>query len=783
MRSARNKIKILTVSTPSDYLEAGLLGLSNGVVPMLAKGPTRSFVHKVAARLGVPVTEADPGVIAFQNAKDRRLRVSNLLSELKWRLSPQNTPDARHLVISTTSDAAFVASALVFSMFRSGTYIELGDEEHLRSLAKQGRYAFVSLMGSVRDINYSLVERLKNIFGSRTHVAIMPAYNPERLSALVGKTILYQNKPGQESLLLAPALKFSTLEIVNDFTIATGENATADLIKNVKDNVLRVLSFLAHGRTDYIRLSNSLVCPWDQETHFDQGIFKRAIPACQSGFQCIKPELDRIPIHMLPAQVVFANSCLTAPLANFLFGEEFAVALRFLSEWAAIYVASPTLKEGLLAENLLFTDLVLEGHPIAHVVSILNTQLSKSGLLAPNLVVFGDPEFSFAQTDREQRAVSTGEDGDNDAIDGNKVRIKEHKDLLEITVSDELPQKIHVHSTNPHLVKLWLENCLGVMTDPPQGGDFPLSVVTYIKDGSLVIKIFSLKTIRLESPIRFIVGDSSPWLKFQALQKGMRSYQDLQDLGVSLGSRVKQLSRLGNEMAGLTRLLKFGRIEANHHRRILKALDKWSHVVTSLDQELLVKLLKLTNTTSFHFVETYLPNFVLKSTELATSLCPYCGETMYTFHLTSVRDHNHTRVNLQCPVCGAVKDYPDQDLLIEIVSCTPISSSRGLVKLKVANASDHSIANVGVGVRISRGKQFDIRTEPDAIWDRLEPGNARYYEFSLLKGARSPAHSHLVRAYVVSSGRVYFAGCDTWINPEPSSEKGGTSRTGQGRDL
>ncbi len=760
MLNARNEIRILTTSSPSSYLEAGLLGLSSGVVPVLVKETTRSFVHKVAARLGVPVAEAAPQELAPQRAKDRRFRDSNFFGELKWRLSPKNTPDARHLVISTTSDVTFVASALVFAMFRSGSHIELDDEENLRSLAKQDRYAYVSLMGPVRDINYRLVERLRNIFGSSTHVAIMPAYTPERLSALVGKTILYQSKPGQESLLLAPALKFSSLEIIDDITIATGEKASADLINNINGNTLQVLSFLAHGRTDYIRLSDGLVCPWDQEMHFDQGIFKRAIPACQSGFECIKPGLDRIPIHMLPAQVVFANSCLTAPLANFLFGEEFAVALRFLSEWAAVYVASPTLKEGLLAENLLFTDLVLEGHPIAHVVSVVNTQLSKSGLLAPNLVVFGDPEFSFPQTDREQRAVSTGED---DVIDNPKVHIKDHGDFLEITVADELPQKIFIHSTNPSLVKLWSENRLEVMTGPPQGGDFPLSVVSYIEDGSLVIKIFNLKTVSLENPIRFVAGDSSTQLKFRALQKGVQSYQGLQDLGISLRSGAKQLSRLGDEMAKLAPLLKLGRIEANHHRRILRALDTCDHVVTSLDQELLAKLLKLTNTTSFHFVETYLQNFILMRTETTTSPCPYCGETMYAFYLTSIRDPNHTRVNLQCPVCGVVKDYPDQDTLLEIASCTPISNSRGLMKLKVTNTSDYSTANVGIGVRISRGKYFDVRTEPNAIWDKLEPGVTRYYEFSLLKGPRTPVHSHLVRAYVISAGRLYFAGCDTWI--------------------
>lgn len=799
---------ILLARSPAQYLAAALARPGSGgrEVPALDAAGAHVWPRRIAARLGHEVAVAGAGAAEPAEAVAFLARHGR----------------ADHLVVAVGPEE-FAYPAAVFALAKGARLAVLpgpGTDAVCAALAREPDARYVTLTGPSPLLGFRLTAALRARFPA-VDLGVLCAGTVQALSDLVCKTLAHQEAPAGSDVFLAPLLKGAELLRQGRLTVYPQDAVDAALFADpgpeydhedargrgheheyergvgappgaaaapgthpssgtasaalrppavpgaAPDRPLhRVFSLLTHGSEDYLRLtSGDLLCGLTGDPG-QRGAALRELstaPACVRGDGCVYPRARRWDPASVPAQIVFVNACLTVKLGTQLFGsgERFTVGRRFLDAWAGTYVASPLLKDGSPAENLLFHQLLDEGLSVAAAVRVVNGNLRRWGVDAPEILVFGDPEAVYATA---PPATPTPGVEVRSSPDGG----------TRIDFTGTLPARVRVPLPGPELRRAHRAGRLRITAGAPFGGRLPVYGALGEVDGQLSAFVLGFRERPLapdDPPCTVTVTARPQVTDAERIVRAVERYDNLASLDIKLDKTRSVLADAANSLPAVARRTRALAAELTQseplHRVTARVLDNCAR----LDRHLLDTLLRLTETREYHFVEAYRPTYAVRHVDSPHGACPYCGEALHRYHSAHVLRPSLRRLLLSCPVCGAVQDTEDDSVRLRL-SGAGLLTPGGSTEVTAGIANDGAAPlDVLLGARITRGRPygFGFRLEPDRL--RLAPGTSATARLTVTTPDPLPPgavrHAVLLRLYAVGMGRIDFAGRDLRFGETP----------------
>lgn len=647
-----------------------------------------------------------------------------------------------YLVVVLEEDA--LLPALVFSYHKNAKLVIERDYEKIASIVNDMGVEYLALIGSISDFTFKLIENIKRIVDTKIKIGSLVSKNVDKLCELIFKNLFYTSNSSQKSTFLAPIMKTNDDICFQTLKSYFGENCSLSLLKDMQE-MDKIFSIITHGKEDYLRLDDGLICAKCNQNPFIQSNFKRAIPACMQGQICCKEKLDRISVNEIKAQVIFANACLTMKFNKHLFNSDFTISQQFIDGWAGFYIASPLLKAGLPFENLLFNHMIENGYSIGQAVEAVNQNLYRIGLDAPAFFIIGDPEARF-----------------------NNCKYNEFKSSdIEVDASYEKEPYITIRNVTPAFLEVDLgeslldkyrEGNLGFSFEQAFGGKEPYYVCFYDTDKSLKLFIVGLKD-KYQKQFTINISDKK---EYSYIVDTIDRFENLSNLDIKIRSAKKTMNELKNYLPKLNERLNLAQVDITEIEKSKKAILKYQKSFSKLDNELLSTLLKRTESESYHFIEAYQPTYLLEFIDTYPEDCPYCGEVIYQYNRRNLTNEKRRRIMHSCPVCGVIRDGDDLDIMMNILGESKLEmNSVNSFELEIINNSQEEYSLL-VGCRITKGLSDNYK------FGVLENVTIEAYEnkkipLSIEVEEPKVNHPKLLRVYGITRGKIYFAGRDLWF--------------------
>ncbi|QEV21101.1 hypothetical protein [Streptomyces alboniger] len=766
-------LSITLTRTPGEYLAAALdrPATAPAAVPVLDPTGRHVWPRRIAARLGLPLTTAHdpdrpagPAAAAGDATRDEDVLLGAALTELR-------TGREEHLVVAVAhgDDHAFAHPAAVYALAKRARLLSAANEDDIHRTVRDTAPRFLTLVGPARLLDFGLVTRIRARFPA-LDVGVLYAHSAAKLSELVLKTLVYPEAPATADVLIAPLLKGDEPLRNGQLTVYPQDAvdaatftrpaprpgvATAEPRDPAEPAPMhRLFSVITHGSEDYLRLtSQDILCgltpdPAEQAAARRES---RTLPACMHGGDCVYPDARRWDPAGIPAQIVFANACLTLKLGTQLFGSHnrFTVAQRFLDSWAGTYIASPLLKDGTPGENLLFHYLLDEGATVGGAVRQVNDSLRRWGVDAPEVLVIGDPEARYAPA--AARPVP------------DAVTCQEEPGRAEITFEGRLPAFTRVPLKDPDLREAHRGGQLRLVPAKPFGGKLPLyGTFGETADGEPAALVFGFQERRLSGTETSRTLTAAPRQRTAAdrIVRAVERYENLAALDIKLDKTRSVLTDTANSLPAVARRTKDHIADLTQSEPLHRATERILANCARLDRHLLDTLLRLTETREYHFVEAYRPTYAVEEVRSPYGECRYCGEATHRYTSAHVLRPWLCRLLISCPVCGATQDTEDATVGIAIEGDAVLApDSTTSLRARITNDGDQEL-DLLLGARITRGKPHGFRfaLSPDRL--TVPAGGTATSHLTITTGRPTSLHAMLLRFYAVGLGRIDFAGRD-----------------------
>ncbi|MEU7583755.1 hypothetical protein AB0B50_39960 [Streptomyces sp. NPDC041068] len=775
-------LSITLTRTPGEYLAAALdrPATAPQAVPVLDPADRHVWPRRIAARLGLPLTTADDPDTTHALASSGPASADAASGDgdvlLGAALTELRAGRDEHLVVAIAhgDDHAFAHPAAVYALAKRARFLPAANEDDIHRTIKAAAPRFLTLVGPARLLDFGLTTRIRARFPA-LDLGVLYAHSPAKLSELVLKTLVYPQAPAAADVLIAPLLKGDEplrngkltvypQDAVDaaDFTrplpgrgADSGADSDTEAQASAEQGPMhRLFSVITHGSEDYLRLtSQDILCgltpdPAEQAAARRES---RTLPACMHGGDCVYPDARRWDPSGIPAQVVFANACLTLKLGTQLFGNHnrFTVAQRFLDSWAGTYIASPLLKDGTPGENLLFHYLLDEGGSVGGAVRQVNDSLRRWGIDAPEVLVIGDPEARYAPA--------------ADQPSPDAVTCQEEPGRAEITFEGQVPAFTRVPLKDPDLREAHRGGQLRMVPARPFGGKLPLyGTFGESADGELSALVFGFQERGLtgtETSRTLTVAPRRP-AAADRIVRAVERYENLAALDIKLDKTRSVLTDTANSLPAVARRTKDHIADLTQSEPLHRATERILANCARLDRHLLDTLLRLTETREYHFVEAYRPTYAVEEVRSPYGECVYCGEATHRYTSAHVLRPWLRRHLISCPVCGATQDTEDTTVSLAIEGdavLTPDSTTS--LRARITNDGDQDL-DVLLGARITRGKPHGFRFAlgPDRL--TVPAGSTATSELTVTTGRPTSLHAMLLRFYAVGLGRIDFAGRD-----------------------
>lgn len=720
--------------------------------------------RRVSARLGIPVVDPPTGEPRTDSGATPEE------AEAVLRHARED-----HLVVAVPGrgkDEGYAWPAAVFALAkRARLERAYGVEDVLRAVRRAGSPRWLTIVGPSDALGFGWTARIREA-RPELDVGLLCAQSVVKLGELVFKALAHPRLPAARDVFVAPLLKGDAPVAAGRLTTYPQDAVDAAALTD-GTGLHRVFSLITHGSEDYMRLgSGDILCGLTPDESAREAAVREGgpLPACLQGDGCVYPEARRRDPARVPAQVVFANACLTVKLGTQLLGRDnrFTVAQRFLDAWAGSYVASPLLKDGTPAENLLFHHLLDEGLPLGTAVRVVNDNLRRWGVDAPEVVIIGDPEATYAP---EPATVAPP-----------SVTCHEEPGRARIVFEGVVPARTRIRLKDPDLLAGPADG-LTVTPLAPFGGRQPVYCATGVIDGEPNLFVLALQDHRITGPhtSRTLVLErttgrgaapgptahgSGAVAAAHRIVRAIERYENLAFLDLRLDRTRNILADAANSLPTIARRVKAVAAEPTRSEPLEKATDRILANCRRLDRNLLEMLLRLTETREYHFVEAYRPVYAVRHVDSPYGVCDYCGEVLHRYVSAHVLRPHLRRHLLSCPVCGATQDTEDDAVRIAIRGDNRLQpGTETVLDVRMDNDGDEPL-EVLLGARITRGKPhgFGFRLDPDTL--TVPPRAAARTRLTVTTGEPSIHHPVLLRFYAVGLGRIDFAGRDLWIRKE-----------------
>ncbi len=515
---------------------------------------------------------------------------------------------------------------------------------------------------------------------------------------------------------------------------------------------IRLLTITSHGMSDQVHLNSDYLC--GRSPYLDVADLTGAkLPSCTmtEGAHCyFKPSGHALPVHRIPAEHVFVNSCGSLSFDEPDFHPLFALWYSAMDGRARSFVGTIRWKDGHGLEGLLYRHLLRTGLGLGEAVHVLNRALPGNQLEGGDVYfLLGDPTDRLAGPVSSLSARPVPGLAVAELVRGRNV----------VRLAGGLARSV---VTAPDLVDAVRETGLHVRHDGD--GDLHTSTIPTDDGSAAHVLLFTgsdedrdatvdVGDFRAEHATMLAVSDAlaetlNPVLGMHGL------YPDPVRQGgrKNLEGRLLQLSRLYKarytEPAAAARLVRSG-------RTLLRELD-------SADDQIARWLQDRIRTSSYRFSEHYQDNFLLAGAAPGPP-CYQCGRTVVRRELRHILRPSVRRTELICTRCGSIADTPDPgvELLVDLPE-TVRRGEKASVHVRLDNRSETPRTGYCLAaVRKSAGagiEQFDT-VHPVTV----APGGRAEATFDLVLATTTPVHQYDLQAAFVSMTRIHLGRRAFWI--------------------
>jgi hypothetical protein len=503
-----------------------------------------------------------------------------------------------------------------------------------------------------------------------------------------------------------------------------GLTAPASRIISTVDDVRKrvlgsgVLLANAHGRECLLHLEDGVICGHSQITSSGTGDPNlTGLTSCLQGEGCYRlnyqfedPQL--IPARDLDVGIVFTNSCLAQKVGNGQFPSATTLTLSLLEGMAVAVVGSPGLREGVPQAGSLFRAALFNGASLDEATRTVNDVIRRTPNGMGTFVVFGDgalQPFPLARSDVHEVI------GDKDSCD--------------VTTKGTI-----VHGMNAQ----WTIEGEAHGTDRGDG----TILVTPFGDDSTRVKLSRSE----QNPIDVLRIQANNIKALSRLWVHELDYKGV-DLGALRGSTVGAFRSIDGDLA---------------HVSLREKMASTEEVLRAADLSIAKELSRLTVTTRFHFLDTYLADSSRMAIFAAT--CPECGDDVEKITWR----HNveaYERSLVACVLCGEVQDDSvESPVVCRLEGTHHVSRGEWLTQtLILRNTTDHDLQ-----VAVAFGLLYQDLYGSD--WDTvLSVSVAANKETVLRVGGQVPsdfsiADRHGLRAFCVAQGHISTYSRYLWVS-------------------
>ncbi|OKO99362.1 hypothetical protein [Xenorhabdus eapokensis] len=548
---------------------------------------------------------------------------------------------------------------------------------------------------------------------------------------ILTKTVVYSCMQEGEDICFAPTHKGIKMRQAAGLKIlpADSEELTnwSDLICGTET----IVSVIGHASEDYIRLSSDeLIC--GRITVQSPSVCGKRLPTCMVNNDCFLPDLKRLTANVIPGRVFFANACLTLKVGKdgiFDGDDSYTISQRFLEGNAAVYVASPLLKDGRIEENLVFHGLMGAGMTVGQTVRELNRILPAWGLEVGKVMILGDP------------SLKTCSKSASESITG-------YKKGLVFGIRDQASN---------------LSDELCYLNGAPKKA----SVAGFIRSSSIPGSPCAILDCNVNhvnfSELTIVERGQSPEQVLSSIREVLDEYDRVALLGIKISEGRQLLTDLRNTYPNLVRRASSSRCGGGLDGALVRALERVEKTTSLVDRGIVAKLQRETNKSEYHFVEGYRDAYRVLRTDPLVEGCPNCRSDAIRYQFSSLDDASAQRWMVSCVVCGTVQDGVPNFIEGRIIQLENTINSRVLHGKMLLHNTGLEETIVAVGGAVTHGRRHDASVLVPNEQVRIGSGGDELINIEIRVPCPADRHCMYLRMYFVSLGRIGFCGREFFV--------------------
>lgn len=643
-------------------------------------------------------------------------------------------------------------------IFIYGAYTErkiyiISDMNSLPALLSSSTTRSVMVFSRIEQVELnrfiSLCSRNRNIMAG--YIPYEDKYN---LNFLIAKLIISRNAEYSKKHLMINRVSVpeeTCLEAVEkdyEFRYYPKPYCTMDnlLEEMLNKGSLLEFNYLSHCRECVIFLNDFYLCGRTEKEKTKSRDTYQHTPCCFfNEEQCIVKHRKGYEASRLNADVVFLNGCKLGDLNKSLVPYEYTIISNLIDNNAVSIITSPTIKVGQLAENILAHNLLKYGYTEGEKLGYINDFLEYSQIEEPIYFLIGDPLFSARKgCSRKNSVIVTGKDNGNGNYLLEVVGIK-GETMIEVALEDiKQGQEVYIEDIS----------VLPTVDDLTAQGIY-FFIAPERTGCSRRLMIFSKYKLEIERIKIKITGIDEIGHRVQDIRENMDNIQFYINNFVLDNALKGCIQDLQHNTKAIYPLLKEYRYKYHSLIKLDNIIRRIEKKTNKIYEDIFEAIVSYTANKLDNYHEKICEKRFKSKEEHPQSFCISCKgeERCYPYTLYTITK-DYKRTNYKCMNCGMIRDVPDDMLTIESIGVPRFTSEGTLCeRVRITNIHDRAVF-VNIACICIHTKDVEISQSSNR--ERLLPGEAHEFEFTLkpLEGLKK--HYYIFSFYIMAGGKFYY---------------------------
>lgn len=298
-------------------------------------------------------------------------------------------PNDESLVLFIGSDSKISDIAKAYSIYKGSRYSNIQNMDKFYEIEKEAyfyslKYITIIIENStVTDSAHKVIdETIKNIGNKFIAYGFFNYMNVWDLTFQIFKNTVYSSVRHYDNYMIA-----------HDETLV-GDTSYSFLNSNVEifpyQADMDIFSFHGHGREDKLFIYNGYIC-YPNSLKADKSDVR--LPHWKRDGKYYLDKKSIVNAEDIKCKIAFLNSCTSYTLGQGGYKIGYSISEGFREGYSAVTIGSNIIRDGSSIENILFSEMILEGATVGEAVNIVNKMSTQYQYDTGSFHILGDPEF------------------------------------------------------------------------------------------------------------------------------------------------------------------------------------------------------------------------------------------------------------------------------------------------------------------------------------------------------------------------------------------------------